>query len=268
VRSARWRRFGMGLLLGCACIIPDRDIRLEVDEPENGSAVRIIEPTPLAKEMSEICTRPNIKDEPKPDPTFCQQVRPSPVRSGLLRSPVGAFCICPSDMHDADAIPSFSIYAEDGDGDELYGVFLLDPDPFSDAPDAAVAYRRYWAAGREGSSVDTELPSVGREPVRHWEFRIRRDKRDRVDLCNDSGRGPLTPGLHHLQFMVTDRPFFTPQAFDDEGNPRFENGKPVYGNVQEGVPDLAAGATYDTVSYVFECQLPEEVGCTCEENDA
>jgi hypothetical protein len=269
------RGIGTLALACCACIIPDRDIRLEVEGPDNQSPVRIVEPSPLAEQMREICDRPPPvrQDDPKPDASFCGQVETPRVRSGLIRPAQGAFCICPPEFHDDNAIPRFEIHAEDGDlvressSGGLYGVFLLDLDASSEAPESAVAYQRYWDPTRHPLAVDPPVASVGREEVTHWAFRIGRHNRERIDLCNDSGK-PLAPGLHSLQFMVTDRPWFAPQALDDDGNPLMKDGKPVYGNTQFGVPDLAAGATYDTLSYVFECRAfdPDDPeSCSCEE---
>jgi hypothetical protein len=269
------RCIGTLALACCACIIPDRDIRLEVEAPANQSPVRIIEPSPLVQEMREICERPAPKSEhdPKPDATFCPQVEAPAVRSGLVRPERGALCVCPPDFRDGNAIPRFEIQAEDGDlvrassSGGLYGVFLLDLDPSSEAPESAVAYLSHWNAQRAPLPFDPPVGSVGREEVTHWEFRIGRRGEDRIDLCNDNGGKRLDPGLHNLQFMVTDRPWFTPQELDEDGNPQMRDGKPVYGNTQYGVPDLAAGATYDTVAYVFECREydPDDPDCNCEE---
>ena len=55
-----------------------------------------------------------------------------------------------------------------------------------------------------------------------------------LDLCNNNNGNPLAPGLHDLQFMVTDRPFFTPPDFAD---PTQSSRHP-----QCGVPDLAGQA--------------------------
>ena len=246
-----------------ACIIPDRDIRLEVEEPDNRSTIRIVEPSPTTQEMVEICTR-DPKETPKPDGSFCRQVSRSPVRSGLVGRNL---CICPGG-HDGNAVERFEIHAEDGDldarSDGPYGVFLIDLDPDAASPESAIA-TPLWDPTRRPLAVDPPVAPTGREKVTHWEFRVGRRGRSRVDLCNDVGR-PLDPGLHHLTFLVTDLPFFTPQELDADGNPLMKNGKPVYGNTQYGVPDLAAGATYDTVSYVFEClQGPDDPRCSCQE---
>jgi hypothetical protein len=265
----------LGAIACGACIIPDRDIRLEVEAPDNQSAVRIVEPSPIATQMREICERPAPRNpgDPRPDSTFCPQVAAQPIRSGLVRPAQGSFCVCPPGSRDANALPRFEIYAEDGDlvsGNSqgaLYGVLLLDLDPGSDAPESAVAYHNYWDPTRRPLPIDPPAASVGRDEVTHWEFRIGRTGKS-IDLCNDDNRKRLEPGLHNLQFMVTDRPWFTPQELDEDGNPVMEGGAPVYGNTQFGVPDLAVGATYDTVAYVFECREydPEDPQCDCRED--
>jgi hypothetical protein len=76
-------------------------------------------------------------------------------------------------------------------------------------------------------------------------------------------------GLHNLQFMVTDRPFFKPPRRDADGEIlRDERGKISYGPEQCGVPDLAGGATYAVTNYVFECGDASEGSdddCDCAE---
>jgi hypothetical protein len=74
----------------------------------------------------------------------------------------------------------------------------------------------------------------------------------RVDLCNDvdSLDKPLARGYHTLRLIVTDRPWFS-----DDSGPKF------------GVPDLASGATYDTLTYIFHCDdktNPDDDHCVTE----
>lgn len=266
------------LLSGGACILPDRDIRIE-SEDDNESAVRIVQRAPFVAEMDQRC---NAEDEDDIDLAFCPQVRRT-LASGLVTPSEGDFCLCPEG--DRRAIPSFEIYAEDADrrgdsfADTVFGVALIDPSLTDANPSDAVGYLRYWEPGRAGERVgeadDTETdrtaPPQGRPAVGLWVFPLDDSTGEReIDLCNEAGR-PLSVGLHTLRFMVTDRPFFRPRALDLEGEPAFEdNGDPAFGNTQWGVPDLAAGATYATIEYVFECRDPSdpEADCLCEGDDA
>jgi hypothetical protein len=241
--------------LAGACIIPDRDIRI-VDRELNPNAVRILERTPLTQEMTELCNANTAEDEPL-DLRFCPPVRYT-LPSGLVQSSQGPLCICDSG-HDNRAINAFRIYAEDADRtgdaarDTLYGVFLLDPepDPIEDEPGDVIAFERYWAPCEPGVELDPEdldlegdrtSPSEARDPAPQWEFRID-DTSEKVDFCNGNGaRDSIAPGLHNLQFLVTDRPFFVAPYPDGGG-----------GKLQCGVPDIAIGASYAIVTYVFEC---------------
>lgn len=264
--------FALGLFAGC--ILPDRDIRFE-SGLENESAVRIVERAPMTAQMDELC---NPADPDDSDGRFCPQVLQTRT-SGLVRPIEGDFCICPAG--DRRSIVPFEIYAEDGDRDgdrpkdTLYGVLLLDPSTESD-PQDAVAYAKYWQPGRAGERIpdgdadpaDRTEPPNGREPAGLTVFPLD-DSSDapRIDLCNEAGR-PVAAGLHTMRFMVTDRPFFRPRAKNNDGTPAEEaDGDPAYGNEQWGVPDLAGGATFATIDYVFECRDPTdpEADCECED---
>ena len=244
-------------LVMLACIVPDRDIRIDPGF-DNEGAVRIVQRPPRTPEMDEICNLP--EDDDRLDLAYCPEVRATR-RSGLVRAQDGgAFCVCPGDSTDKRAIAPFEIYAEDGDveGDQaqdtIYGVALLDLDPATTKPSGDVAYENYWGAGAAGERVavsenrddDRTAPPVGRESTQVWVFQLN-DGTVAIDLCNDDNGEKLAPGLHDLRFMVTDRPFFHPvMTFDD--------GTTVPLPPQPGVPDLAAGATYATIDFVFECK--------------
>jgi hypothetical protein len=255
------RALVVAALLSEACIIPDRDIQVDPGL-DNQSAVRIVERAPRVPEMDDHC---NVEDIRKAELEYCPEVR-SDLPSGLL----GEFCICPAGPRsDRRAIPNFIIYAEDGDRerdrpkDTLYGVALLDPGLEDSAPHNARAYENYWTAGRKGETVevgedpepepgehkDRTAAPVGRRVLDLWRFPFGNSEEPlqyHVDLCNDNSGAPLTPGLHDLRFMVTDRPFFRPEV-DPPQHPA------AYDPDQFGVPDLAAGATYAVIDYVFEC---------------
>lgn len=271
--SARARCVLLAASLGAGCIVPDRDINVDPGG-ENVGAVRIVQRAPQLPEMDEICNNP-VADER--DPAYCPQVQASRP-SGLLRSDDGDFCLCPGG--DARALPAFDVYAEDDDrdgddpADTLYGVALLDPDPAASEPNAAVAYARHFEPGAAGALVElgaglagdaTELPPGRAALPVLWRFTLDTGNGDgRIDLCNDAGR-TLAAGLHDLQFMVTDRPFFRPQLLGPGGEPAVDvHGRPIYGATQFGVPDLAAGATYATIDFVFECRDPAESDASCD----
>lgn len=109
--------------------------------------------------------------------------------------------------------------------------------------------------------------SVGRENNGLWMFRFGKDGGQGADLCNDDNGQALTPGLHNLQIMVTDRPFFRPPRLDADGEPVLDaRGRPVLLPTQYGMPDLGVGATWAVANYVFECQDSlTGSGCSCVE---
>ncbi len=274
------RRWVLGaVVLAGACIIPDRGIQFE-GGPANPGAVRIVEPTPVPAEWSEWCLNRDINEEVDGGTSaFCPAVRET--RAGGLID--GTFCICPEGQRDAQAPALWTIYAEDPDldgddpDDTLYGVLRLDPDPASEQPNATVAFENYLeacAAGRrapvefvtvpvadadDGYFTERVVASIARNTAPQWAFEIDDAFSDRIDLCNDNNGVPLEPGLHNLQFMVTDRPFF--RAVREGSDVQRE---------QCGVPDVAAGATYAVTNYVFECidgTLGDNDDCGCEDRE-
>ena len=266
---SRGARIGIGLVvvLG-SCIIPDREIEI-LGGPDNPGAVRILEDAPITPMMAELCFSP---DDRIADGSFCPEREVTDRSSGLVASPEGPFCICPAG--DDRAIAPFRIIAEDPDledgdpRDILYGAALLDPDPLSDTPFNDVAYQNYWEACGAGLELGTR-PGLERESYAAWAFPFDdATGSERVDLCNDNNGRALDPGVHTLQFMVTDRPFFRPALRGPDGEARVDsNGDPLLGPVQCGVPDLSAGATYATINFVFECRPEDAPGpgqtCSC-----
>lgn len=267
------RGAGAAVLLA-ACIIPDRGIRLESDD-DNPGAVRIVESIPIVAELLDACVA-DPRDDAH-DPRGCPQV-PDALPQGLVRG--GPFCTCPGG--DANALPEFSVYAEDpdrrrdGPADTLYAVALLDLDPSTDAPQNYVAYPEHLTPGGAGeylpepSDASDDWPmleaSIGRENNGLWRFRVGKDGDAGIDLCNDENGQALSPGLHNLQIMVTDRPFFQPPRLDASGDPVLdEAGRPVLLAPQHGMPHLGIGATWAVANYVFECHdsTVDGSGCTC-----
>jgi hypothetical protein len=271
-RSAVRLTAALGLLLA-ACIIPDRGIRAESDD-DNPGAVRIVEAIPVVQELLEPCNLP--PNDRAYDPRGCPQV-PTTLQQGLIAD--GPYCVCPGG--DANPLPEFELYAEDpdrrrdGPADVLYAVALLDLDPLTDAPQNFVAYPDHLTPGGPGEYVasvaDADTvplqPSLGRENNGIWRFRFGKDGGEGVDLCNDDNGQTLTLGLHNLQIMVTDRPFFQPPRLDADGEPVVDGaGRPVLLPPQHGMPDLGIGATWAVANYVFSCHDGATyTGCTCAE---
>ena len=267
------------LVLASACIIPDREITTET-VPGNPGAVRIVEPTNLTAQLIADC-----KDG---ESTACSQV-PSGRRSGLVSYVDEAgtslpLCICPIGSRDNRSIPEFFVYAEDPDrsrpraSEALFAVALLDVDPLSTSPQNFVAYEEQFEVAGVGQPLDlgdldaaqltaVDLddddepllsPSLGREDSGLFRFRFGKNNGAGTDLCNDDNGAKLSPGLHTLQIMVTDRPFFRPQLYDALGRPVVGvDGKPQLAPPQPGMPDIAAGATWAIANYVFECIVEE-----------
>jgi hypothetical protein len=264
----RWLLACSAMMLAIACIIPDRDIQIDPGI-DNLFAVRIVERAPRLAEMDELC---DVDDISKAELDYCAEVRKDRA-SGLIEPTTGELCICSAGPRsDGYAIDNFIIYAEDADRefdhpkDTVYGVALLDPELAGDDPTSAVAYSNYWQPGRAGELIeirhsdpeDRTEPPAGRRLLNLWRFPFGNSDEEvlhpyHVDLCNDNNGKPVTPGLHNLRFMVTDREFFRPLALSQGGPLKSSDGKPLYDPQQFGVPDLAAGATYATIDYVFRC---------------
>lgn len=258
----------LGAVVLTACIVPDRDISFE-GGPENEGAVRILQRAPLLAQWEDWCLDRDAdvaigQNVDGGTSVFCHNV--AQTRSGgLIRGDGGDLCVCPAGQRDRRAPSLWTIYAEDPDlegddpADVLYGVLLRDPDPVSNEPSAAVAYENYLEPCAPGLVLDAQMvsepvrdmaggllyperiePPLARNTAWQWEFRLDDASSTRVDLCNDDNGSSIDPGLHNLQFLVTDRPFF--RAVGDEVE-----------RLQCGVPDVAAGATYAVMNFVFEC---------------
>ncbi len=260
-RSAR--RVGPLALAAAACIIPDKEIVIE-GEFANRGAIRIVEPLPVSGDADLAC------DLASKDVTACPQV-PSAglIPSGVIGAPL---CVCPEGSADDQALGEIRIYAEDPDRDQdgnpkddLFAALLLDFDAFSDLPQDAVAYRNYLQPDRPGELVASAEyeNSLGRPSPRLRFFRIVGPS-GVVDLCNDNEGDKLAPGPHTLKLIATDRPWFTPVKRDEEGKPVVDpaTGEPILLPQEIGTPDLAAGATYDTISWVFVCGDDESCNCS------
>ncbi len=248
------------------CIIPDRGILAENDN-SNPGAVRIVESVHVPQELLDACSLP-LRD-PQADLTGCPQV-PNALPQGLIGG--GPYCSCPGRQQ--TQLPEFSVYAEDSDrlrdgpADTLYAVALLDLDPLTDAPQNFVAFEEHLRPGGRGEFQPGPVAlaaSTGREDNGLWQFRFGKDGGRGTDLCNDDNGQTLPLGLHNLQIMVTDRPFFEPTRVDENGDPVLgPDGRPLLLGTQWGMPDLGIGATWGVANYVFSCVDPlENAGCDC-----
>lgn len=279
--QTRTQTLGLAVALGSGpvagaggCIIPDRDIRATSDD-DNPGAVRVVEPIHVVADLLDACA--SEPGESNFDLTACPQVPAiGTLTPGLV--PGGPYCAC--EGFDGNTLPEFSLYAEDPDrsrdrpADVLYAVALLDLDRETDAPQNYVAYPEHLVPGGAGEYIPTLdpfldeeplKPSIGREDNGLWRFRFGKDGGAGVDLCNDDNGNTLAPGLHNLQLMITDRPFFRPERLDAEGEPVVDaSGRPLLLPTQYGMPDLAAGATWAVANYVFECHDPMvRSDCAC-----
>ncbi|MCX4244552.1 hypothetical protein [Paraliomyxa miuraensis] len=268
--SARSARPGavvaFSAVLAAACVIPDAGIEVE-DEFLNPGAVRIVEPTPITPRADDDCDeRTSLR--------ACPNI-PDTLPSGLIR-PAQPLCICPSGERNPFGA-GFDLFVEDPDvddennpKDEILGALLLDIPLDAEDPRDFLAYpnlllpdepaRRYRAA---------DVPTIERpDPhLKSWPLAPLGD----LDLCNDNGGDPVGDGLHELRLIVTDRPWYRPAMLDASGEPVYdENGEVMFHDPVFGMPDLRAGATYDTATYVFRCYdpslgtLPEGIECNCE----
>jgi hypothetical protein len=249
-----------GGAIGLACIIPDQDIKVVVTGV-NDFSVRFVEGIPLPEAAR--CACQVNQDE------TCGEC-PLPSATGLPTyldpsDPAYQFCVCGDNKVDEGRLYGTSLFVEDQDeDDDLYAAALLDWDPtLGDHAFDYVAYRNYLDPGTPldlfQSTYETKVILRPRPFVRS--ITLIDPQTQRFDLCNDAGR-PVAPGVHTLSVLVTDRPWFKreggPIGTDDDG--------PESMTVElQGVPDIAAGATYDFRTYVFTCQQEGDSNCDCVE---
>lgn len=237
---------------GIACIIPDRDIQV-VTTDFNQYPVRFVEGIPLEQAAHCACSD-TLCECPLPAftelPTFLDP-----------EDPAYRFCICGDNKVDEGRLYGVTLYAEDQDeangapDDLLYAVALLDWDPsYGDSAFEYVAYRSYLdpraALNLFYSPYENRVIKRSRPYVRS--LTLADPESQRFDLCNEAGR-PIGAGFHTLSFMVTDRLWFTTGG--------------AMPTTLEGVPDIAAGATYDIKSYVFRCFEEGDDNCGCVETN-
>jgi hypothetical protein len=227
-------------LLLSACILPDRDINIVNEDIQNKHAVKIVEPIELTDDARLACEEAAAEA----DEEVCPQPGTNPLPHFLDPTiEEYRFCSCDALETHSKKLRETTLYVEDRDEDRdktpdtLYAAIQLDLNPDDPNPHLYVAYE-YLVNPAIPLSLDNQLEY---QPIKRPDPKLRELKLGtgdrRIDLCNDAGSQPLAPGFHRLRVIVTDRAWFV----DEDGN-----SKP-------GVPDLAAGATYDTADYVFHC---------------
>lgn len=257
----------LGLVVASGgCIIPDAGIVVQ-DEFLNMGAVRIVEPTPVTVRADEDCAE-------LPSFNGCPQV-PVSLPSGLIR-PSSPLCVCLENEGDFTLGGGFDIFVEDPDidaegdpKDEILGALFLDMPPDAEDPGDYLAYINRLPPelpARRFRAIEVQTIERPDPHLKSWTL----GEQGPVDLCNEDDRVKADPGIHELRLMVTDRPWYRPLLYDASGEAvRDEDGELVYDEPVIGMPDLAAGATYDTTTYVFQCYdssstLPEGIECNCE----
>lgn len=256
------------VLAACSggCIIPDTRIDVQ-PERTNPGAVRIVQAVPLSPQADAACAEePGLLRCPQP---------PITIVPGLIEIEDQAFCTC-ENGRDGNAAGGFDIYVEDPDvddegepRDELFAAFLLDVPPNADLVSPFVAYTNYLPNNTPALRVLGDQPIE--RPVTNlkaWSLGVETT----VDLCNNNNGNQLTPGLHSLRLVVTDRPWPFPVLTDADGSPERNDGAFERDEALEplvGVPDLPGGASYAVANFVFRCRdaSSEEdgVGCNCED---
>lgn len=255
--SAMVRMLGVCATLVLACVLPDRGIMIIDEDVQNKHPVRFVEPTPVTNEAANLCLM--VLEELNMPTKACQPGDPSTILPHFLDPEFQddngdfpyQFCACDPPESDTRTLPAATFYVEDranvaDDGlGPIYAALQLDLRPDETEPQQAVEYTSYVdpsAALKEPASLEYAPPrrpneAAGRE-LRELNLGIAEDP---IDLCNDAGTLPLTRGFHTLRIIVTDSPWFTPTGDGEQQVQQF------------GVPNLAEGATYDTLTYTFHC---------------
>ena len=243
-----------------ACVLPDREINIVDEDIQNKHAVRIIEPTQLSTEAEDACDAALAALKV---PLDCQLGDPTTVLPHFLdptskdpKDPAKSynFCSCPPGMKSSVLLPSSTLYVEDrpdaADQDvELFAAALLDPRADSKEPHRAVRYTDFISP----EDPLLEVSDLEYQPLKRPKPQVRTlivGGEPDIDPCNDANDTPLTRGFHTLRLMVTDRPWYRTDPDDTDG--------------QAGVPDIAAGATFDETTYVFHCDDQTDAHCLTE----
>jgi hypothetical protein len=249
--------------VGIACIIPDELIQIQITDV-NDYPVRFVEGIPLDEAARCACSA-----------NSCECPMPSATGLPTFLNPDDGyqFCICSDDEVDDNRLYGVEIYVEDQDEadgapiDSLYAAALLDWDPtLGDSPFDYIAYRSYLDPRKPLDLYYSSYESgVLKRPRPYVRSITLRDLTGRFDLCNGAGQ-PVDPGYHTLTLIVTDRPWFQREGAEVETSDGGD-GDPLEtaAITLDGVPDIAAGATYDLQTYVFFCLTGNDEPCGCME---
>lgn len=270
IRAACRAAAALSALALVGCVLPDRYIVIVDEDVQNKHPIRFVEPTPMTYEAARACLL--VLDEMDLDTAACQPSDPEYNLPAFLdpayfeRDDAGQpyypyrFCSCDPDKSDSNRLPETTLYVEDRKNDigekvrNLYAALQLDLRPGDTEPQHKVAYTSFVDPKLLIAQSDIEYeppkrpPSVaGRELL---EVKLGFSERQ-MDLCNDAGQ-PLARGFHTLRVIVTDAPWFIPSPEEpdtdtDDPDPITETQRQV------GVPDIANGATYDSLTFTFFC---------------
>ncbi|MEE9386512.1 MAG: hypothetical protein V3V08_24105 [Nannocystaceae bacterium] len=238
---------GLTLVVALAsCVLTDT-FEIERGEIENQHAVRLVETMTLSAEAECSC-------EATPgscDPSSCPQPPPTGLPHFLDPSQERySFCACDGDSYDDNALGIVEFYAEDEDQhpgtrheDELYAALLLDHDAADDPQSSAAAYTHPERFERDHSQYAALI--INRPDPLTRKLVVKDDsEREVFDLCNPKTKEKMGQRFHTLTVVATDRPWF---SVTGNNNPP-----------QVGVPDIANGATWDRLDYVFRCSDEHE----------
>ncbi len=257
-----WLVLSASALLAAGCIIPDTDIQV-FSLDSNANPVRFVEGIPLSEAARCAC-----------DPNTCECPLADQTSLPVFIDPTAddqQFCVCGENRIDAGRLFGVSLFAEDQDEfdgkptDSLYAALLLDWNPTLGEPAFDyVAYRSYVDPRAQldeyFSSYENQIIKRPRPYVRSINLI---DDEGRFDLCNGAGK-TLTKGFHTLTVIVTDQFWFqTDGGFTDGSGDAGADGPEPMETVLEGVPNIAAGATYDIETYVFNCFEEGDPECQC-----
>ena len=241
------------LVVALGCIIPDRDISVNLGDNEpNEHAVRIIERTPLSADMREICANDIPASTTSDSAPRCG--RRCPAASCGLRTEDRFACV-PVSRTTGRSRSSASSPRTATSTAMLPATRCTGCSSWTRTP--LIRRRRTRPPSRTTGSLakrarSFQRPTRTRAPCRPKPATRPRPgssgsttRRRGRSTCATAIRFPSTPAVHNLQFIVTDRPFFVAEYGEEADIPG--------GADQCGVPDLAAGATYAVINYIFEC---------------
>jgi hypothetical protein len=256
------------LLPLASCVLQDRNIVIVDEDVQNKHPIRFVEPTPVTIEAANECLA--VLVAAKKFKAVCQPSVPETVLPAFLDpdytvegdDPDDAvypyrFCSCDQGKEDTNKLLETTLYVEDRKDDvgenlgNLYAALQLDLRPSELSPQDQVQYVQFVNPLVPLVELEEELEY---EPPRRPPTAAGRELRAvklgfterRMDLCNDAGQ-PLTRGYHTLRVIVTDAQWYLPMDADEAAR-------------QAGVPDIANGATYDTLTYTFFCGRYQAAG--------